>query len=292
MARARRASRGKSGGGIGQAVTVIIVLCLLGGLAWFGWSRMQEAKKQPEIPSGPRVELVKIQRAYRMKGEVPDPLPDTWRLNFQVPPFVRKAGESTVNPRAWLDVQLENGKLTGMTIAVWREAELTAPFEILCEEDFAGNSEGKKLRELINQLANKPDKSIIEGQTANFNLFAWKHREHKGLKRSVVAVARKKSAEGMRMLKKARTDWNLGIAAGSAGPEAPKTRFDVILVSFDKKNREKVLAVVCELTGLGPEEGGTLIDSAPKPVKTDADKQAADAWKKKIEAAGAKVDVK
>jgi len=292
MARARRASRDRSGGGGGQAITVIVVLALLGGLAWFGWSQIQKSKRHSEIPTGLRVDVLNMQRAYRMKGEVPDPLPDTWRLNFQVPPFVRRAGESTVNPRAWIDVQLENGRFAAMSIAVWREAELTAPFEIICEESFAGNAEGKQLRELINQLAGKPDKSTIEGQTANFRLFAWKHRRHKGLKRSVVAVARRKSAEGMRMLQKARADWTLGIAAGSAAPTAPKTRFDVVLVSFARKDRDRVLAAVCELTGLGPAEGGTLIDSAPKAIKSSAGREEAEAWKRKIESAGARVEVK
>ncbi len=292
MAGARRASRSRSGGGAGQAVTVIVIVALLGGLAWFGWTRIQAANKQPEVPSGPRVTMLTLQGAYRLKGDIPDPLPPNWRLSFQVGPFVRRTGESTINPRAWIEIQMENDEITGMTLAVRREAKLTAPFELLCEDSFAGNDEGKKLRDFINQLANKPDKSSIEGATENFRLFAWKHVKHNGRRRALVCAVRNGHPEAERMFRKAMSDWQLGIAAGRAEPKGPRVTVDVVLVSFEEKNREKVLAVVCELTGMGADAGGILIDSAPKAVKVEATREEAEAWKKKLEAAGAKVSVK
>jgi ribosomal protein L7/L12 len=292
MARARRASRGRSGGGAGQAVTVIVIVALLGGLAWFGWTRIQAANKPPEVPSGPRVTILALQSVYRLKGNIPDPLSPNWRLSFQVGPFVRRTGESTINPRAWIELQMENGEITGMTLAVRREAKLTAPFELLCDDAFAGGDEGRQLREFINQLANKPEKSWIEGTTANFKLFAWKHSKHKGRRRSVVCAVRSGAPEAERMFSKAKSDWKLGLATGRAEPKGPRTTLDVVLVSFDKKNRDKVLAVVCELSGLTPDAGGTLIDNAPRAVKVEATREEAEAWRKKLEAAGAKVEVK
>ena len=53
-----------------------------------------------------------------------------------------------------------------------------------------------------------------------------------------------------------------------------------------------VLAVVCEVTGLPPAEGGTLVDSAPKPVKLRATREEAESIRKKLEAAGARAEVK
>jgi ribosomal protein L7/L12 len=273
-------------------VTALLVVCLLGGLAWFGWSRLQSHRHKPEVPTGLRVDILDLQRTYRLRGEVPDPLPDPWRLKFQVPPFRRRSGESTVWPRAWVDLQIEGGSLTGIRLAVWRNAEGTAPQEIICEPAFAGPAEGPQLREFLRQLGGRPDKSAVEGETAGFRLFAWKHAGHQGPRRSVAVVAAKGAPEAERLLQKARTDWELGIATGQARPEGSRTSFDVVLVSFQKKHRARVLEVVCKLTGLGPAEGGTLIDSAPKVVKREAGRVEAEAWKQRLEAAGAKVEVK
>ncbi|MBX9572062.1 MAG: 50S ribosomal protein L7/L12 [Candidatus Obscuribacterales bacterium] len=81
--------------------------------------------------------------------------------------------------------------------------------------------------------------------------------------------------------------------AGGAAPAAveEKTEFDVILTSVGDKKIE-VLKVVREVTGLGLKEAKDLVDSAPKPLKEKVKKEEADAMKAKIEAAGAKVDIK
>src|SRR4051812_3700180 len=82
-------------------------------------------------------------------------------------------------------------------------------------------------------------------------------------------------------------------ATQSAFAEAPaeKTTFDVILVSSGDKKIE-VIKVVRELTGLGLKEAKELVDSAPKALKHGTNKDEASSFKEKLEAAGAKVEVK
>ena len=80
-----------------------------------------------------------------------------------------------------------------------------------------------------------------------------------------------------------------GAAAGSAAEE--KTEFDVILAEAGS-SKVGVIKVVREITGLGLKEAKDLVDGAPKPVKEGATKEEADQIKEKLEAAGAKVEVK
>ncbi len=78
---------------------------------------------------------------------------------------------------------------------------------------------------------------------------------------------------------------------GAAAVVEEKTEFDVILTAVGDKKIE-VLKVVREVTGLGLKEAKDLVDSAPKPLKEKVKKEEADAMKAKIEAAGAKVEIK
>jgi large subunit ribosomal protein L7/L12 len=82
-------------------------------------------------------------------------------------------------------------------------------------------------------------------------------------------------------------------AAGAAGAPAAeeKTEFTVVLASIGD-NKVNVIKAVRELTGLGLKEAKDLVDGAPKPVKEGINKADADAAKKKLEDAGAKVEVK
>jgi len=84
-----------------------------------------------------------------------------------------------------------------------------------------------------------------------------------------------------------------GGAAGAAGGEAAevKDEVDVILTGAGDK-KIQVLKVVREITGLGLKEAKELVDSAPKPVKTGLKKAEAEEIKKKLEAEGAKVEIK
>ena len=79
---------------------------------------------------------------------------------------------------------------------------------------------------------------------------------------------------------------------GAAAPAAEeKTEFTVVLSAFGE-NKVNVIKAVRELTGLGLKEAKDLVDGAPKPVKEGVSKADADAAKKKLEEAGAKVEVK
>ena len=84
-----------------------------------------------------------------------------------------------------------------------------------------------------------------------------------------------------------------GPAAGAAPAAAAEeqTEFTVMLASFGE-NKVNVIKAVRELTGLGLKEAKDLVDGAPKPVKEGISKADADAAKKKLEEAGAKVEVK
>ena len=81
-------------------------------------------------------------------------------------------------------------------------------------------------------------------------------------------------------------------AAGGAAPAAEeKTEFDVILADAGAQ-KINVIKAVREATGLGLKEAKDLVDGAPKPVKEGISKADAEALKKKLEDAGAKVDLK
>jgi len=81
-------------------------------------------------------------------------------------------------------------------------------------------------------------------------------------------------------------------AAGAAAPAAEaQTEFTVILAAAGEKKVE-VIKVVRAATGLGLKEAKDLVDGAPKPVKEAISKADADALKKQLEDAGAKVEVK
>jgi large subunit ribosomal protein L7/L12 len=80
-----------------------------------------------------------------------------------------------------------------------------------------------------------------------------------------------------------------GGAAGAAAEE--KTEFDVILKAPGAK-KINVIKVVREITGLGLKEAKELVDNAPKPVKEGVSKEEAEEIKKKLEEAGAEVEIK
>lgn len=80
-------------------------------------------------------------------------------------------------------------------------------------------------------------------------------------------------------------------AAGAGAAEGAKEEFDVVLAaSGDKKIQ--VLKVLREITGLGLKEAKDLVDNAPKKVKEKIKKEEAEEIKKKLEAEGAKVEIK
>jgi large subunit ribosomal protein L7/L12 len=104
------------------------------------------------------------------------------------------------------------------------------------------------------------------------------------------------------LVKELEGKWGVSAApvavAGVAGPAGPgaapveeKTEFDVILVDGGA-SKINVIKAVREITALGLKEAKDLVEGAPKPIKEGVSKDEADEMKKKLEAAGAKVEVK
>ncbi|WP_010976850.1 50S ribosomal protein L7/L12 [Rickettsia conorii] len=83
----------------------------------------------------------------------------------------------------------------------------------------------------------------------------------------------------------------VGAAAPAAEAVAEKTEFEVVLTAAGDKKVE-VIKVVKDITGLGLIEAKKLVDEAPKPIKSNVKKAEADEIKGKLEAAGAKVELK
>jgi large subunit ribosomal protein L7/L12 len=80
--------------------------------------------------------------------------------------------------------------------------------------------------------------------------------------------------------------------AAAAEKPAEKTEFTVSLDSFDAAKKITIIKVIREITNLGLKEAKDLVEGAPKPVKENIQKDEAEAIKKKLEDAGAKVSLK
>ena len=111
--------------------------------------------------------------------------------------------------------------------------------------------------------------------------------------------------ETAELVKKLEESWGVSAAApvavaaagGGAAAAAPvaevKTAFDVVLVSAPADKKIAVIKAVREVkAGLGLAEAKKLVEEAPKPVLEGANKADSDAAKKKLEDAGAKVEIK
>jgi large subunit ribosomal protein L7/L12 len=81
-----------------------------------------------------------------------------------------------------------------------------------------------------------------------------------------------------------------GAAAAPAAEE--KTEFDVVLAGFDASAKIKVIKAVREITGLGLADAKAVVEAAPKAIKEGVSKDEAEALKKQLEEAGAKVELK
>lgn len=82
-----------------------------------------------------------------------------------------------------------------------------------------------------------------------------------------------------------------GAAAGGEAAAEAKDEFEVVLADVGA-NKINVIKEVRAITGLGLKEAKDLVESAPKAVKADVAKDEAEEIKKKLEAAGAKVELK
>ena len=83
-----------------------------------------------------------------------------------------------------------------------------------------------------------------------------------------------------------------GAAAGGAPAVEEKTTFDVILKEIGGNKIAVIKEVRASVSGLGLAEAKALVEGAPKPIKEGVTKEEAEEIKKKVEAAGAKVEVK
>ncbi|MGD9021207.1 MAG: 50S ribosomal protein L7/L12 [Lysobacterales bacterium] len=80
-------------------------------------------------------------------------------------------------------------------------------------------------------------------------------------------------------------------AGGEAAAEEEKTEFDVVLASFGS-SKVPVIKVVREITGLGLKEAKDLVEGAPAAIKEGVEKGEAEELQKKLEEAGATVEIK
>ena len=83
-----------------------------------------------------------------------------------------------------------------------------------------------------------------------------------------------------------------GGAAAATAPAEEKTEFTVILKEYPADKKVGVIKVVRELAGLGLKEAKDLVEGVPGTVKEGVNKADSDAMKKKLEEAGAKVEIK
>ena len=115
----------------------------------------------------------------------------------------------------------------------------------------------------------------------------------------VDAIAEKSLMEVMELVKAIEDKFGVSAAApvmavAAAGPAAAveeQTEFNVILKAAGDKKVE-VIKAVRAITGLGLKEAKDLVEGAPQPVVENVSKQAAEELKKKLEEAGAKVQIK
>src|SRR5579885_1421097 len=83
----------------------------------------------------------------------------------------------------------------------------------------------------------------------------------------------------------------VAMAAAGGAAAAAKTEFTVVMTAFGE-NKVNVIKVIREITGLGLKEAKDLVEGVPSNVKEGVSKADAEAIKKKLEGAGAKVDIK
>ncbi|VVM76110.1 50S ribosomal protein L7/L12 [Pseudomonas fluorescens] len=113
----------------------------------------------------------------------------------------------------------------------------------------------------------------------------------------IEAIGQKSVVEIVELIKAMEETFGVTAAAASAGPAAAaavveeQTEFNVVLLEAGEK-KVNVIKAVRELTGLGLKEAKEKVDGAPQVVAEGVSKEAAEEAKKKLEEAGAKVELK
>jgi large subunit ribosomal protein L7/L12 len=113
----------------------------------------------------------------------------------------------------------------------------------------------------------------------------------------IEAIGQKTVLEVVELIKAMEETFGVTAAVAAAGPAAAaavveeQTEFNIVLLEAGEK-KVNVIKAVRELTGLGLKEAKAVVDGAPGVVKEGASKEEAEAAKKVLEEAGAKVELK
>src|SRR5579883_3302878 len=141
---------------------------------------------------------------------------------------------------------------------------------------------------------NKP--GIHAGLSAKLNLSTFQESTNMSLSNEQIidAISSKTLVEVMELVK--AMEEKLGVSAapaagGGAAAAEEKTEFTVVLAAAGEKKVE-VIKAVRAITGLGLKEAKDLVEGAPQTVKEGVSKEDAEKFKKDLEAAGAKVELK
>ena len=105
------------------------------------------------------------------------------------------------------------------------------------------------------------------------------------------AIAEMSVMEVVELVEAMEEKFNVSAAAAAGEAAEEKTEFDVVLTGAGEK-KVNVIKAVRELTGLGLKEAKEMVDGAPSTVKEGASKDEAEEAKKKLEEAGASVELK
>jgi large subunit ribosomal protein L7/L12 len=150
----------------------------------------------------------------------------------------------------------------------------------------------------------KNKSGIRAGLSAKFNLSTFRESNNMSLSNEdiIEAISSKTLVEVMELVKAMEEKFGVSAAAPVAVAAAPaagggaaaaeeKTEFNVVLAAIGEKKVE-VIKAVRAITSLGLKEAKDLVEGAPQTVKEGASKEDAEKFKKDLEAAGAKVELK
>ncbi|HOX07341.1 MAG TPA: hypothetical protein PK280_13135 [Planctomycetota bacterium] len=218
MAHGRRTSG--RGGGIGGAIAGLVILALLAGVAYVVWWKLQQAKAPPPKPTGPKAVIEDWKSRHSLVGDIPEPLGQDWRFAFDKGPYWKSAANATPYPTSWVEIQLENGRFTALSIATYRESEAAPPMDLIYE--LAGETEGGQLRSYVRELGGMPNGSHLEKETAQYRFFGWRYRDDANPRRSMVCVAHKNGGPKTdELYARERANWE---AMPKKPPEQPGKR--------------------------------------------------------------------
>jgi ribosomal protein L7/L12 len=290
IARANRHKRSGGSGGASGAIVSLLVLAALGAFLWIGFKHFTGKKSQTAGPATPADTMRNWKRIHSLDiGDIPKQIADSWLFQFKLNPMSRVGGQ--LIPSVWVDIQYEKGRFSCLQMSGYSLAnERAMPVNLLTEDKFAGLREGKLLASFIVSLGQMGDGKSMERETDNFHFFGWQHLKRKGLKSSLICVARKNFSRAHDMMIRAKSDWAAGTACGTQPAATSQSRFAVRIDKISG-DRDRVLIEVCKVSGLDAVAGGMILDNLPRRVKTNVLRYEAEQIKKQLEAAGAKVTI-